>query len=321
MWQLALVLAVGLPASILADDLTNNRIRETDDRVEVSDENGVFLVYNKQAPPLPENADPIYARNAFLHPVKSPAGHTVTGLYPADHRHQSGIFNAWVNTTYDGRKVDFWNLHKRRGQVAFRNVKTHYKGGTVQLLAEHVHRATGEKPVDILKETWRVTVWPTDGTYRCFDIKTIQTALTDIPLIVNKYHYGGMAVRGRDNWLLTKPAADAKQPVDEPGKFLTDQGKSRLDGNHSQARWVSLSGDAEGQPVSVTVLSHADNPRSPQRVRLHPKMPYFCFAPCVDDSFQIDKEHPFEASYRFLVTDGKPDSKWLNEQWEEWVAE
>jgi hypothetical protein len=83
---------------------------------------------------------------------------------------------------------------------------------------------------------------------------------------------------------------------------------------------VTLWGEIDRKPVSITVLCHKDNFRAPQAARLHPTKPYFCFAPCVNAAFVIDREHPFQGRYRYLVTDSKPNAKWLDEQWDSWCG-
>ena len=70
--------------------------------------------------------------------------------------------------------------------------------------------------------------------------------------------------------------------------------------------------------MTIAVLSHSDNFRAPQTARLHPSKPYFCFAPCVDGEFSIDRSRPFQSRYRYLITDAAPDASWLDEQWKTW---
>ena len=94
----------------------------------------------------------------------------------------------------------------------------------------------------------------------------------------------------------------------------------RITGNHEHARWVSLTGQISGQPVTITVLCHRGNFRAPQAARLHPTKPYFVFSPCVDGEFTIDHDHPFTGRYRCLITDTAPDVVWLDEQWNAWCA-
>ena len=45
--------------------------------------------------------------------------------------------------------------------------------------------------------------------------------------------------------------------------------------------------------------------RHPQPVRLHPDMPYFCFAPVVLGEMRIEPEKPLVSSYRFMTHDGE----------------
>ena len=42
-------------------------------------------------------------------------------------------------------------------------------------------------------------------------------------------------------------------------------------------------------------------------VRLHPNMPYFCFAPMVQGEFEIVPGKRFRSQYRFVVDDGPLD--------------
>ena len=53
----------------------------------------------------------------------------------------------------------------------------------------------------ILKETWKITVPGKELPYHQFDLTSIQSCATEDPLIIQKYHYGGMAIRGNDQWL------------------------------------------------------------------------------------------------------------------------
>ena len=123
---------------------------------------------------------------------------------------------------------------------------------------------------------------------------------------------------------LTAADSDARRHPDrerEPSRFVNDLGSDRIKGNHEHAKWVALTGGVDGKPVTIAVLCHADNFRAPQAARLHPTKPYFCFAPCVDGEFRIDREHPFHGRYRYLITDAEPDADWLDAQWREWSGE
>ena len=300
------------------------KLVEDEQTIVVMQAGKVVVTYNKVSPPAPAGIDPIYERSGFLHPVGSPRGKVVTAVFPFDHAHQQGVFSAWVNTTYDGRRVDFWNLAGRTGRVLHeRVVSTSQTADVASFEVGLLHRVESEPPVDVLRERWKVSVYPTDGTYHGFDLETEQTALTALPLIINEYHYGGMALRGPTRWLSANDSAARKQRdlKIEPSEFLNNLGSDRVQGNHEHAKWVALSGTMDDEPVCVAVLSHVNNFRAPQAARLHPSKPYFCFAPCVDGAFTIDRDHAFKGRYRFLIADTMPDAAWIDQQWKTWCSE
>ncbi len=318
-WIIVFAFALCVPrdvcvSSAMAESLT---ITETDASITISHEKKAVLVYNKISPPVPEGIDPIYHRSGFLHPVRTPFGKTITESFPKDHPHQHGIFFAWVKTTYGDRSIDFWNLAGRTGRVVHERVVniSQNKGG-VEFEVDLIHRAENP-PVDILRERWKVTLQEPSDDYYCFDLESFQQALTDTPLVVEKYHYGGMALRGISKWL-TKADQD-KNGGDsiqfEPSSFLNNSGQDRKLGNHTPSTWVALSGTIEQQNACIAVLSHSKNFRAPQPARLHDSKPYFCFSPCVTDSFEISKAKPLHSKYRFLVTDAPPSFNWIESRW------
>ncbi len=301
------------------------QLDETDATITIRQSSKIVLTYNKQAPKVPDGIDPIFARTGFLHPVASPMERIVTEVYPFDHAHQSGIFSAWVKTRWNDREIDFWNLAGGTGRVVHQRVLTTFASdGRIGFETDLVHRAMQAPAVDVLRDRWKVTANETDGSYHSFDIESTQTALTEIPLIVQKYHYGGMAFRGSVRWL-TEKDSDSKKQADqnaerEPNSFQNEFGSDRIKANHEKTRWVSFTGAIHGQPVTLTVLSHAENFRAPQPARIHPTKPYFVFSPCVDDEFLIDRDHPLTNRYRFLITDLPADSAWIQQQWTTWCG-
>ncbi|MCA9058898.1 MAG: PmoA family protein, partial [Planctomycetaceae bacterium] len=83
---------------------TNAGLRETDETIELSAHGRPLLSYRKQSPPVPAGIPAVFHRSGCLHPVLTPAGKTVTAMFPADHPHQHGIFSAWVRTSWNGRE-------------------------------------------------------------------------------------------------------------------------------------------------------------------------------------------------------------------------
>ena len=101
--------------------------------------------------------------------------------------------------------------------------------------------------------------------------------------------------------------------------FLTSEGKNKENGNQSRPQWVELFGPLAGETAGVTVLSHPGNFRFPQPVRLHPTMPYFCFAVAAVDAFTIEPGKPYVSRYRYHVHDGKPSAKLDQRLWEDYA--
>ena len=102
--------------------------------------------------------------------------------------------------------------------------------------------------------------------------------------------------------------------------MVTSEGKQRVKGNHSRPNWVALAGEIDGATCGIAAMSHPDNFRAPQPVRLHPNKPYFCFAPMVLGDFQIEAGKPYVSRFRFVAFDGKPDTAELNQLWEQYAG-
>jgi hypothetical protein len=282
------------------------------------------LRYNAALVESPAGLDPVYRRSGYIHPLYTPSARVVTGDFCPQHPHQHGFFFAWVNTTFNGHKVDFWNQKAETGRV--RHLETlRTTGGpvfgqfTVKLRHEDI---TGQTHVAVLDELWTVRAYDlaTPGRF-LFDFESRQTCVADKPLSVNTYHYGGLGLRGNTAWL--DPDAKGNDPPrpehSNRSDFLTSEGKTRVDGNHTRPRWADLSGELDGKVAGVTILDHPENFRFPQPVRLHPNMPYFCFAPMVPGGFAIEPGQSYVSRYRVSVHDGKPAPADVDRLWRDYA--
>ena len=266
------------------------------------------LTYHHQVLTPPESIPSLYQRSGFIHPLVTPGGRVVTDDFPPDHAHQHGVFRAWVNTKYQGKKVDFWNQHRNSGDVKHLNIDQIASGPvfaefSVQL--EHQQTLPGNPPTTILQEAWHVRAHRGDNTY-LVDIVSEQKAATARPLEILEYHYGGFAFRGHRDW---NAGSDFE--------FQTSGGDDRLTGNHTRPNWVLMTGPVEDAFASCLAMGHPSNFRHPQPVRLHPKMPYFCFAPMVLGDFSIAPESSLKSQIRLVLSDGKmqpenAETHWVN---------
>lgn len=272
------------------------------------------LTYNAEVtePPRPD-IDPVYARGGYVHPIHSPEGVIVTGDYPPDHLHHHGIWAAWTRTIFRGDSVDFWNVADRTGDVLPVALDSAWSGPVHGgFTARHRHVAlTDGGPVDALHERWTLRVYQVEGgdrPYWLFDLDVEQRTAGDDSLLLPEYRYGGVAFRGRDDWYGTPNA-----------NFLTSEGHGREDGNATRARWTHIGGMAEGALRGVAVLSHPDNFRHPEPVRIHPNEPYFVYAPSQLGEWAIAPGKPHRVRYRYVIYDGPPDPAALDRLWNDFA--
>lgn len=270
--------------------------------------------------PLPRpDLDAIYRRGGYVHPIRTPSGRVVTGDYPADHPHHHGLWAAWTNTQFRGRTPDFWNMQKGTGAVMPMALDSAW-GGPVHggFRARHRYEDySGPEPVTALYEQWTLRLYAapprpdspgSDPDYHLFDLVVEQATASASPLVLPTYHYGGVALRGRDAWHGAEGA-----------RFLTSEGKTRADGNATRARWTYMGGDVDGEQAGVAMLSHPANVRAPQPVRIHPEMPYFCFAPTQLGPWTLRPGQPYQARYRLVAFDGPPDAEALDRLWNDYA--
>ncbi|MEM7395642.1 MAG: DUF6807 family protein, partial [Verrucomicrobiota bacterium] len=220
------------------------------------------------------------------------------------------LFFAWTKLRFEGRTLDTWNQKKQQARFAPGAIRQTFSGpaaaGFVADLDLYDSTAPdGEKRM--LTETWRVTVYGGAADHFLIDLELTQQPEASARLQVRKYHYGGMAIRGSDLW--------RSQHADAEFGFLTSEGRSRQDGNHTRPHWVDMHGKLNQRLTGVTIFSHPDNFRSPQPVRLHPKEPYFCFAPMVLGDFGFPEKKPYRLAYRIMVHQGKPDTERIERIW------
>ena len=285
-----------------------------------------IFAYHKTITEPPAGIDPLYKRSGFIHPLATRSGVVVTDDFPPDHAHQHGLFFAWVNTTFDGRKVDFWNQHTRTGRVGHDPdvPGPTFSGGPIMAdfhtSLRHEDTTAPGGPVPVLLEGWDIHAYNVPGCI-VIDFESELKCAGNKPLKLNKHIYGGLGYRGNRQW--GDPTVKGNDPPD-PSKsghsdFLTSEGKRRGDGNHTRPRWADLSGEVDGKVGGLTILDHPGNFRYPQPVRLHPNMPYLSFAPEVLGEFEIVPGQKYVSRYRLIVHDGRPDLALIERVWNDYA--
>ena len=282
-------------------------IKQTDDGVCASIDGKPVLHYQLAKVQPPADIDPLYAGSGFIHPLQSPAGRILTDAFPVGHAHQHAIFSAWTRATFHGDTVDFWNKHRRTGYNEAVSVDSVRENGFT-VTRRMVSREHGPAVI----ETWKVTVHDRADVH-IIDISLHQEPATGEPVHLQEFIYGGFAYRGSAAW---NEAAESTYVG--PMQILTGMGTTnRESANNERSRWVAAYGPVEGHVAGVVLMDHPSNFRHPQPVRLHPKMPYFVFAPVILGPFDIDAATPYAARYRIIAYDGVPDAETV----EEWYRE
>jgi hypothetical protein len=296
---------------------TSVRASREGDMVKISSGGREILHYQGGKTPLPPGYEQHLHRGGYIHPVYTPGGKLVTDDYPPKHKHHHGIWSPWTKTQFEGRTPDFWNMFQKTGTVEFVRIGAEWSGPVAGgFMADHrmIDLSAKPQPKAAIDETWNVVVYRPVHSEQSgrklfvFDFTTTQKCATDSPLVLPKYHYGGLGVRGHREW-------DGKDNC----VFLTSEGKGRSNGNETTGKWCHVGGKVDGEMTGIAVLCHPENFRFPQPMRLHPDEPFFCYAPSQGGDWSIEPGKPYVARYRFVVADGPADKAEIERLWNDYA--
>ena len=310
-----LTLHVGGKASSRTSELAPIETRRSGTKLRITQGGQSILEYQAEPGLLPRpGISERYIRGGYLHPIFTPSGRVVSDDFPTNHVHHHGVWSPWTHTEFEGRHPDFWNMGEGKGRVEFVEVASMWSGpvhGGFRARHKFVDLTSGQ-PWKALDEVWDVRAYAVTtaaNPYRIWDWTSIQTAEENRPLILLQHLYGGLGFRGNGAW-----NGAGNESV------LTSEGETdRVRANMTRARWIHLSGLVDGRQAGVTILSHPENFRFPQPMRVHPTEPFFCFAPSQMGDFRIEAGKPYVARYRFIVLDGPPDRTEIERLWTDYA--
>jgi Methane oxygenase PmoA len=253
-------------------------------------------------------------RGGYLARLLTPTGRLVTGNMPAKHKHHHGVWFSWTKTEFDGRHPDFWNMGEGKGGVQNESTSPIWSAGAWAgfTAINRYDDLTSGKPVAVLGERLSVVIrapLPNDPVL-VIDLTVVQHCLTPQPLFLPTYHYGGLGLRGREEW---DGAANTR--------FLSSEGKTRANGNATRGRWCWMGGQVDGALAGTVILGHPGNVRAPQPLRMHPSEPFLCFAPSQLGDWRIAPDEPVVQRYRIIVADGEPDAAAIDRRWTAYANE
>lgn len=294
------------------------------------DETSLKLILNKKelmqyqhaVMPPPKNADTLFARSGFIHPLRTPSGFNLSRIHAPDHIHHMGLWNPWTKTKFEGRQIDFWNLYKGEGTVRFANFSSIISGdvyGGFQAIQNHVDLTApgGEKTA--LNEEWDIRLWNNEGTatknaYLLDFTSTLNCASTS-PITFEEYRYAGFGFRATEQW------------HKDNSTILTSEGKTRLNSDGTNARWCIVSGEAEEGEAGILFMSHPTNYNHPEPMRIWPENAnggrgdvFFQFAPTKDKDWELLPGTDYSLKYRMYVFDGTITAQKAEQIWQDFAT-
>jgi hypothetical protein len=311
------------PANFSVDDIEKRKLL-------IRDGNRPVLQYNYGIINEVEGQASPFDKSSYLHPVWSPDGDTITGDYSPEHKWQRGIFLAWQKVRFGDIETNFWELGTATGRTlndgkdpavingpVFTEIVA-YNKGTVEgrtFFREICTVRLYNRPSD---KSWMFDIsyrqWPVDPESP--DTLPRETKRMDL----QKVYYGGMSYRGvspgwlryefiaRDKEQLSKFRSNTKwlDPSDSLD-ILTSEGYTRKNGNGTPARWIDFTGPLMKGWGGLVMFDNPSNKRYPTPLRIHPDMPYFCFAFTKDQPYLVTSDDPLTLSYRAVVHMNHPD--------------
>jgi hypothetical protein len=262
--------------------------------------------YHLEAPKVPAGGDPAHERSAYLHPVWTPDGRVVSNDFPPKHEHHHGIWFSWRSGEFEGRKLNAFAPLEKLGRQEHVALDEAYPGvifGGFRVKQRLVDLNAPGGPKPALEDAWELRVYAIEKLF-VIDLDSTQTCATESAFTNQKNYYGGLGFRGSAEW-------EGKEGV----AFLTSEGKTRLDGNGTAARWVAMNGKIGGKDAGFGLLCHPSNFRAPQATRLHPSEPFFCWVPGAEAEHRIEPGKPYVSRYRFLSADRALGADEMERHW------
>ena len=255
----------------------------------------------------PKGVDSIFRKSAYIHPLLSPAGDTLTRIQPPDHYHHYGIWGPWTHARIEGERIDFWNLVERQGTVLFNKFNDTFSGSVFAGFSahqEHINLKASKDKQIALNENLEVKLWDLGRSdrYMVDYISTFNTPL-ESGILLEAYRYGGgLGMRFTERW------------KKDNCSVLTSEGKDRLSADGTNARWCMVTGEAStGEGTNgILFLSYPENRAHPEPMRIWPIDAnggrgdmFFEFCPIRHKEWNIEPNKDYRLKYRMVVFEGE----------------
>lgn len=309
-WLLAALVMAGalLPAHAAAF-----RFEDTDTGVTLHDGDLPVLTYHTGmvTPPkfVPQER---YTRTAYIHPLYGLDGEVLTQDFPLDHFHHRGVFWAWPESTWDGKKVDVWTLDGARKHPV-QVLGTEANDTVARLAFENAWRMDDQPEKDLVREQVVITVHGAADETRAIDFMVTLTNVTDKPFTLlgaKDKGYGGFCVR---------PDARLK-----PMSFTSALGPHDEDVLSVDSPWadVSFSKERDSEAQSgVALFQHPKNPGYPHHGWIFRHYAFLGASWPHEDPHTLEPGKSVSLRYRLLVHRGSAEAANVDEHHNAYVAE
>ncbi|MBX3748350.1 MAG: PmoA family protein [Verrucomicrobiae bacterium] len=308
---LGLVVLTGWVTSGLARGATGLEVVRHDDRFSVRFDGELLTEWRVKGAPKP-----------YFYPLLGPGGVPVTRHFPMrtdvededrDHPHQRSL---WF-THGDVNGVDFWAEGPTRGRIVFQDLldlTTGAEGGQIRTSNKWM---TAEGKV-LLSDVTRFRV-ERSPLGRQFEISITLHASEGEEVTFGDTKEGTMGIRLAESMRLKPNRHYAGKPH---GRILQSTGVKDGATWGKRAAWTAYSGPVGGTTITVSIFDHPSNPRHPTwwHVRdygLFAANPFgvhdFERKPAGTGNLVLKAGEKATFRYRFLVQDGEPDPRRLNE--------
>lgn len=298
------------------DEVPKSRLEKDEKDLCILVKDKPVLKYRFAVTPAPENADPLFKRSGYIHPLWSPGGEVLTRIQPKDHYHHYGIWGPYTKTHIEDREVNFWELTKGQGTVKYAGFLSETEGSVFsgfRALQQHIDfGAKGEDRI-AMNEILDVRVWNIGDGVWMVDYTTSLNCPLKSGIMLDAYRYGGgIGYRALGKWHKDNCTA------------LTSEGKTRGDADGSFARWCIVEGESgvmKGRS-GILFMSHPSNRMHPEPMRVWPTTQvggrgdmYFEFVPIRHEDWKLEPNKDYTLKYRMIVFDGRMDADTAEKYW------
>jgi hypothetical protein len=238
----------------------------------------------------------------FVHPLRTPAGHSLTRLEPPDHPWHRGL---WFTFKFVNGE-NFWEENGAHG------TQVHVGADRIEWV-----RPNGDV---VLHERRVLTHEPLDDDAYALDWSSVITAAADAQLDRTPFQgwggYGGLTLRGRADWRDTRLMLAGGAETGDRVLGVS-------------ARWCDLSGVLDGgEHAGLAVLDAPSNPRHPVPWYASTRSPvygddgwsnFLNAALLFDGPLALERGEELCVDYRVIVHDGVWASARVEAAYAEWL--